>query len=144
MIHRFIASKENLYKWQIVNNNLCNSCGQVDSTFHFMLYCKDVTMFWKIICNLIFNLFQIEIQIDQKIIVVGKDIGNKKYSLLNIILNYAQYAIYKCYVKKIVNGSVYYPHTLFFEFKSLLRLFLRYECVSKENNTKLEELLNVL
>lgn len=27
MIHRFIASKENLYKWQIVNNYLCNSCG---------------------------------------------------------------------------------------------------------------------
>ena len=54
-----------------------------------------------------------------------------------------QYAIYKCYVvKKIVNGSVDY--TLFFEFKSLLRLFLRYECVSKENNTKLEELLNIL
>ena len=99
MIHRFIASKENLYKWQIVNNNLCNSCGQVDSTFHFMLYCKDVTLFWKIICNLIFNLFQIEITIDPKIIVIGKDIGNKKYSLLNVILNYAQYSIYKCYVK---------------------------------------------
>ena len=58
VIQRFIASKENLYKWQIVNNNLCNSCGQVDSTFYFMLYCKDVTLFWKIICNLIFNLFK--------------------------------------------------------------------------------------
>ena len=73
-----------------------------------------MTLFWKIICNLIFNIFQIEIQIDQKIIVAGRDIGNKKYSLMNIILNYAQYAIYKCYVKKIFNGSVYYPHTLFF------------------------------
>ena len=98
----------------MVNNNLCNSCGQVDSTFHFMLYCKDVPLFRKIICNLIFNLFQKEIQIDQKIIVVGKDIGIKKYSLLNIILNYAQYAISKFYIKKIVNSSVYYPHTLFF------------------------------
>ena len=82
-----------------------------------------------------FNLFQKEKQIYQKILVVGKDIGNKKYSLLNIILNYERYAIYKFYVKKIVNGSVYYPHTLFFN--------SRY-CVSKENYTKLEELLNIL
>ena len=33
---------------------------------------------------------------------------------------------------------------MFSEFKSLLRLFLRYECVNKENSTKLEELLNIL
>lgn len=114
MIHRIIASKENLFKWQIVHNNFCNTCGKVDSMFHFLLYCKDVIMFWKIICNLTFHLFQVELQIIQDILVVGKDIGNKKYTLLNIILNYAQYAIYRSYVKKIVNGSVIYPHTLFF------------------------------
>ena len=121
-----------------MNNSVYNSCRQVDSAFHFMLYCNDVTLFWKIICNLIFNLFQKEIHIDQNILVVGKDIFSPEHYLY-----YAQYAIYKCYVKKIVKGSVYYPHTLFFEFKLLLRLFLRYECVSKGNNTKLEELLNI-
>ena len=68
-------------------------------------------MFWKIIYNLILHLFQVELQIRQHILVAGKDIGNKKYTLLNTILNNAQYAIYKCYVKKIVNDSVIYPHT---------------------------------
>ena len=105
MIYRIIASKE--------NNYATLSCGKVDSTFYLLLYCKDVIMFWKMICNLIFHLFQVELQINQKILVVGKDKRNKKYNLLNIIFNYGKYAIYKCYIKKIVNYSVIHPHALF-------------------------------
>ena len=80
MIYRFIASKENLHKWQILNNNICHSCGQVDSTFHFMLYCKDVILFWKIICNLILNLFQVEIQVNQYIYISCRQ-GNRKQEI---------------------------------------------------------------
>ena len=38
MIHKFIASKEDLYKWQIVNNNLCNPCGQMLNEISTLCY----------------------------------------------------------------------------------------------------------
>ena len=50
-------------------------------------------MFCKMICNLIFHLFHVDLQIHQNTLVVGKDIGNKNYIFLIIILNNAQYEI---------------------------------------------------
>ena len=42
MIHRFIASKENVHEWQNGNNNLCSTCGQVDSLHVILQGCDYV------------------------------------------------------------------------------------------------------
>ena len=67
-----------------------------------MLYCKDVTLFWKIICNLIFNPFQKEIQIDQKIIVVGMDIGNQ---FINVTLRRLLMVLFTTHIICSLNSS---------------------------------------
>jgi len=40
LIHRIIATKENLFTWKISDTPLCNSCGDIDTVEHFLLHCK--------------------------------------------------------------------------------------------------------
>ena len=56
-------------------------------------------MYWKVVSCLIRNIFDLEIDINEKVIILGHDIGNRKMKLINLILNYAQFIIYRNYVK---------------------------------------------
>ena len=57
-------------------------------------------MYSKVVSCLIRNIFDLEIEITEKVIILGHDIGNKKMELINFILNYAQFIIYRNYVKE--------------------------------------------
>ena len=59
-------------------------------------------MYWKVVSCLIRNIFDLEIDINEKVIILGHDIGNsnRKMKLINLILNYAQFIIYRNYVKE--------------------------------------------
>ena len=48
LLHKILPCKDNLFKWKITNDNLCNSCRIPETSFHFLLSCKKITAYWKI------------------------------------------------------------------------------------------------
>ena len=99
LFHRILPSRDNLCKWGILNDNLCHICNCKETITHFLLTCKKIKMYWKVVSCLIRNIFDLEIDINEKVIILGHDIGNRKMKLINLILNYAQFIIYRNYVK---------------------------------------------
>ena len=57
-------------------------------------------MYWKVVSCLIRNIFDLEIDINERVIILGHDTGNRKMKLINLILNYAQFIIYRNYAKE--------------------------------------------
>ena len=100
LFHRILPSRDNLCKWGILNDNLCHTCNCKETISHFLLTCKQIKMYWKVVSCRIRNIFNLEIDINEKVIILGHDIGNRKMKLINFILNYAQFIIYRNYVKE--------------------------------------------
>ena len=99
LLHRFVPCKWNLCKWKIINDTNCEICHVPDTTRHMMLECKDVTLFWKIVSPMIYHLFKLDIEINEEILVIGYEIDKSEFYLLNLMIVFAKYAIYKNYIE---------------------------------------------
>ena len=64
-------------------------------------------MYWKVVSYLIRNIFDLEIDINEKVIILGHDISNIKLKLINLILNYIQFIIYRNYVKNVTKEIIF-------------------------------------
>ena len=56
-------------------------------------------MLWKIVTNLIYNIYGLEFNMSEKNLY-GYDIKNYKNHIVNIMLTLAQYVIYKIYLRR--------------------------------------------
>ena len=63
-----------------------------------LLKCRQVIDFWKRIHRLVLNLFKKDIPIDDQLIVIGIKPDNSDFMIMNTLIIYAQYAIYKVYI----------------------------------------------
>ena len=63
--------------------------------------CKSVQVFWKIIERMICHVFQTEVITDNVCMRTGFDIANEKNVMIHLIINFAQYVIYKDHVKML-------------------------------------------
>ena len=98
LLHRILPSKDNLCKWRIAKDNLCDICDTPETTSHFLLACKEVSMFWKIVSSIIMHIFKQDIIINEIVLPLGHELGNRKMNLVNLILIFAQCIIYRNYV----------------------------------------------
>ena len=101
LFHRILPSKDNLFKWKLVSSNQCSVCKCQETIMHFLFDCKRVKVFWKIIERMMYYVFKTDIKIDNLCMIIGFDIAEKKNIMINVIINIAQYVIYKDYVKKL-------------------------------------------
>jgi hypothetical protein len=49
--HRILACNYNLHIWKIRPNNRCDSCNQIDTIEHMLIYCEETYTFWQRIFN---------------------------------------------------------------------------------------------
>jgi hypothetical protein len=49
--HRILACNYNLEIWKIRQNNRCDSCNQIDTIEHMLIYCEETYTFWQRIFN---------------------------------------------------------------------------------------------
>ena len=94
-LHKILPSKDNLLKWNITNDNKCDICKCEDTTMHLLLKCKKVKILWKIVERMIFYIFQKQVEINDRSMIIGFNISEKKNLMINLIINFAQFLIYK-------------------------------------------------
>ena len=126
-IHRILPSKDNLCKWKIQNDILCNTCKVPETTIHILFTCKVVTLFWKIVSKLIDALFDVKIVLNEKLILIGHEIEKPEMNVVNLILNLAQFVIYRNYIRKCFGNEKHKTHALYFikELKLEIRIYLK-------------------
>ena len=115
------------------------------ATLHILLICKENRMFWKILTSLIYNIYGLEFNMSEKIIIIGYDIKNDKNHIVNIMLTLAQYVIYKIYLRRNYETVKVYARKLFIESKSIMKTYFR--CKINQKNldmTEIEKILLVL
>lgn len=97
LIHNILAFKENLFKWKIAQNNLCNICNTCENIEHFFITCAAVVPFLELIQDTFAKCGFRRSIICLKSLVVGYKIGYAAYADINTILNLVGFCIYKCY-----------------------------------------------
>ena len=127
ILHKIIPSKTNLCKWKILIDDICSTCNQKETTFHILLYCKNITQFWSILTNLIYNLYKLKIDMNETKVIIGYEIKSSKFHMINIIIIFGQYVIYKNYLRKCFEKVKINTRMLYNEFKSTLKTFIRYK-----------------
>ena len=127
-----------------MNDNLCDTCNVPETSCHFLLTCKQVNLYWKIISCLIRNIFDHEIRMNERVLIVGHDIGNKKMELVNLILNFAQFIIYRNYIKTRNEGKKHQVNTnyLLKDLKAEIVVFLSLKSNHKRFDSREMELIH--
>ena len=150
LLHRILPSKDNLYKWRIINDNLCDSCGIPETTFHFLLSCKKIKAYWKIVSRMLMYTFNVNIDINEKNIFLGYNFENSKMKLVNLVLIFAQFIIYRNYIRDNNQDRKHRTHALYLlrELKSEIRSYFNFKFnqnnLEKKEITKLCQYLKVV
>jgi len=97
VIHRIIATNENLFRWNLVNSPLCLHCGELETLDHFLLHCRYLDQTW----NTLTDIFK-HLNVHQNIrcikhVAIGYKISYNAYDDINIIISYIVFSIYKAY-----------------------------------------------
>ena len=104
-IHRILPFRYNLFKWKIVSENVCTFCSKTESFVHVLFECPKVVLFWKRIIEFTQMNFNETLLLNEKLLVTGTDTNHPNTLNVNIIVVYAQYAIYKMYMLNYFQGK---------------------------------------
>ena len=99
-LYNIVPVNSNLYKWNLTESDKCPECNIKEDILHAFLFCEKLNTFWGWLENIIHHL-QMDygnFKMSCSIIIYGFNIENKKYNLLNFIVNCALFVIYKCIV----------------------------------------------
>ena len=139
-----LPSRYNLCKWNILNDNTCEICKTLENTKHMMLECENVRLFWKIVSCVIFNFCGVNIQMSEKILILGYDIENSTYHLVNLVINFAEYVIYRNHIKSLQKYHRTHARTLYRNLKSDLTFYLNCKSIKTKDNNLVTKLINML
>ena len=121
LFHQILPFRNNLFKWKIVNDNICTFCLKPESGIHVLLECPKVVLFWKRVIELIQNNFNETVSLDEELLITGINTDHNTLNI-NTIVVYAQYAIYKMYMINHFQGRTYNCHSIWSTFKTELLL----------------------
>ena len=97
LLNRILPTKQLLHKWKISENPLCNSCGEIEDYQHTFIDCNYHQHFHNILKTLFEHLgFQKEMM-TIKNITFGYKIQYTEYNMINYIITFASYSIYRAY-----------------------------------------------
>ena len=132
LLHKVLPFKDNLYKWKITYDMLCTYCNESESFIHILLKCRQVAVFWQKIHHLVTNLFQKDIELGEKIILIGFNIEDPEFLLMNVLIVYAQYAIYKVYILNHLRSKSFNSHSIWMTFKSDFMFYVNWQYRNQE------------
>ena len=132
LLHKVLPFKDNLYKWKITSDMLCTYCNESESFIHILLRCRQVAVFWQKIHHLVTNLFQKDIELGEKIILIGFNIEDPEFLLMNVLIVYAQYAIYKVYILNYLRSKSFNSHSIWMTFKSDFMFYVNWQYKNQE------------
>ena len=96
IVHRILATNQNLLKWEIRTNESCDFCKETDTIEHFIYECPKINPLWSSIFNWIKSVLHIDIQLSKYEILFG--IPNERDDIMinnyNFIILYTKYYIY--------------------------------------------------
>ena len=131
LLHRILPFKESFVRWKITSDLSCSHCKGFETSLQPLLQCPEVNLFWKKVTHLISLLFDVNIIVDEKILLIGYDIQNKEMIIPNIILAFAQYTIYRVNMLCKFKPKQFNSFSLFSEFKQDLIMNLKF--IEKRN-----------
>ena len=91
-----IATKHNLKKWKISDNDICSVCGDTETIEHFLLQCNSIVHFWQQII-FFFSSIGYDNVVCLKSLVTCYTPGAREYDDINCILNIISFTVYKSY-----------------------------------------------
>ena len=98
LIHKIIPTNENLFTCKVKISPLCLCCGELETIEHLLLDCPYVRPFWYIVQITFQKIGFCSSLISLRNIIVGYKIESSTYDDVNIIMSYACFSIYKCYI----------------------------------------------
>ena len=131
-------------KWNILDYNTCEICETLETTKHMMLECENVRLFWKIVSCVIFHFCGLNIQMTEKILILGYDIEKSSYHLVNLIINFAEYVIYRNHVKNLQTYHRTHARTLYRNLKSELTFYLKCKSIKIKDYNLVKKLIEML
>ena len=102
LLHRSVLLNNVLYKWKIVNSNLCTFCGEEVETYpHLFVMCKSVRDLWIGIEHFMMTFNKEEITFDVKSVILNNLVKDAR-NIKNSICLYVKQYIYRkrCYKEK--------------------------------------------
>ena len=98
LVNNIISTNLNLFTWNLKESPLCLLCNELEDYNHFFVTCRFLNNFWKKV-NTTFQLSGISKNINKlEYIIKGYKIDSPSYNIINLILNFIGYNIYKTYL----------------------------------------------
>merc|ERR1712002_670659 len=101
-------------------------CEEKETFTHIMLYCVHVSNFWTKVNHFVWSMLNVRIPIEEKTLVIGYLIHDKKFTLANMIFVFAQYAIYKSYIMYEMQRKYFHSVSIWREFKNELLFYVNW------------------
>ena len=127
LLHNVLPFKDNLYKWKITTDISCKFCNEQESLIHILLRCRQVATFWKRIHHLVITLFKTNILIDEELMIIGLNTDDSDFMLINVLIIYAQYAIYKVYILNHYRSKSFNSHSIWMTFKNDFMFYVTWQ-----------------
>jgi hypothetical protein len=124
LIHRIINCNSKLYNWGLSNSPNCSYCGENDDLIHFFIACPEIRELWKSISKWWNRHFDFKMNLLDRDILECLIFGYlnvvKEIVVLNFIIYYAKYYIYK--------SRLFYQNKVsLYEFQVILKNKLQFQ-----------------
>ena len=126
MIHNLLPFKINLCRWKLATDTSCMFCEEEETFVHIMLQCTHVSNFWVKVIDFVHLMFKIKIPIDEKTLLIGYHINDKKFTVINLIIVVAQYAVYKSYIMYKMHNKSFHVISIWNVFKNEILCYVNW------------------
>ena len=80
----------------------------------------------------------------EQILILGYEVENSICHLVNLIINFAEYVIYRNHIKNLQSFNRTHARTLYRSLKYELTFYLNCKSIKRENNNMVQKLIEML
>ena len=133
-MYDILPTPVNLNKWKIRDTRVCTECQKEGTIYHVFFACKQVQLFWLYVENLIrIYLKSASFKIKPQFIIYKYN-SSDDTKLIDLVLNYALYSIYKAHISKKERETKLFKRDFVYCFNMLIKS--RYEIEKHKKKQK--------
>jgi hypothetical protein len=99
LLHNIVATPYKLWKWKIIDTNICHLCFNEGTLEHMMIKCCYFDEYYVQVKHALKQIGFENVNIDMYTLICGHKPNISAYNTLNLILNIVFFNVYKCWVK---------------------------------------------